>query len=84
MAAPKAPPKPKRRKRSWRDIPDSVILALAPPTMGRAASLSPGPDVTWGCVLNDARCVAIVAEWQFAAPIRLEAISETNSLVFTA
>jgi hypothetical protein len=71
----KAPSRPTRRKRSWRDVPDEIILALTPPSAGgRAASLSPDMHVTWGYVLGDPRCTAIIDAWQFSYPITVVAI----------
>ena len=59
----------KRRKRTWRDVPDTIILALAPPTTGRAASLSPDSNVTWGYLHNHPECVAIIDAWRFEYPV---------------
>jgi hypothetical protein len=59
-----------RKRRSWRDVPDEVLLCLAPKGEAtRAESLCPSASTCERAVFGDPRATAIILAWRFDFPV---------------
>jgi hypothetical protein len=68
-----------KHRKSWRDIPDEILLAgtatrsrdghLVYPEMTRAESLNPSANTIWACLCGDERAAAIIMAWKFSFPV---------------
>ena len=67
VKAPKAPVK--ARRPHWRDLPDTIILALSAKSSHRAESLCPDADTVWRACIGDPRARAVTDAWKFVCPV---------------
>jgi hypothetical protein len=61
-----------RKQRTWRDVPDEIILCLASKDVTRAESLCPTAGTVERFAQGDPRAVAILLAWKFNFPVRVD------------
>ena len=61
--------KTSKKKRSWRDVPDEVLLCLLPQELPRAESLCPSASTVERSAFGDPRAMAITEAWAFTLPV---------------
>jgi hypothetical protein len=62
--------KSKKRRPSWRDIPDSVLLAATPiKRIEKPESLNPSPSTIERAIMGHPEAMAIIDSYAFRFPV---------------